>query len=111
MAAIHQLMAAAFLGPYPSGYEVNHADADKGNNRLANLEYVTHAENVTHAAQHGLTGGRRGEQHYCAKLREADVRMIRLLSTTVSQGQLARRYHVHPRTIWDICHRNTWKAV
>ena len=47
---IHRLVAAAFLGPPPGPHhEVNHKDKKRTNNHVANLEWVTRAENVTHA--------------------------------------------------------------
>lgn len=46
---VHSLVAGAFLGPCPSGQEVNHIDADKRNNRALNLEYVTKTQNAQHA--------------------------------------------------------------
>jgi hypothetical protein len=42
---VHRLVAEAFLGICNSGLEVNHIDADKSNNRLTNLEYITHSQN------------------------------------------------------------------
>ena len=42
----HLLVALAFIGPRPEGYELDHIDGDKTNNRPENLEYVTHAENM-----------------------------------------------------------------
>lgn len=51
--SIHQLVAAAFLGP-ANGKEVNHISADKADNSLANLEYVTHNENIAHAVSLGI---------------------------------------------------------
>src|SRR5690606_10969075 len=44
--SVHRLVAAAFLGPCPPGHQVNHKDADKGHNCLANLEYVTPKQNI-----------------------------------------------------------------
>src|SRR5687767_11715471 len=42
---VHVLVAAAFLGPKPSGQVVNHIDANRLNPHLSNLEYVTAREN------------------------------------------------------------------
>ena len=47
--AVHQLVAAAFVGLPPGPYiHVNHKDSNKSNNAANNLEYVTAAENAAH---------------------------------------------------------------
>ena len=51
--AVHVLVARAFLGE-ANGREVNHISADKSDNTLANLEYVTHSENIAHANALGI---------------------------------------------------------
>lgn len=43
---IHQLVAEAFIGPRPDGYEVDHINAVRGDNRAENLQYLTRAENT-----------------------------------------------------------------
>lgn len=48
---VHQLVADAFHGPCPPGYEVNHLDLDKQHNAADNLEYLTHRGNMVHACQ------------------------------------------------------------
>lgn len=54
MQLIHVLVTVAFLGDCPNGKEVNHKNGDKSDNRLTNLEYVTHSENMKHAFASGL---------------------------------------------------------
>ncbi len=53
-AYVHDMVCAAFIGPKPDGCDVNHIDGVKTNNRVSNLEYVTHRENMRHAARTGL---------------------------------------------------------
>lgn len=55
---VHQLVAAAYIGPRPDGYTVNHEDGNKTNNRPANLTYMTSAENTRHAIALGLRPSR-----------------------------------------------------
>src|SRR4051794_33797732 len=50
---IHRLVTEAFLGPIPPGYEVNHKNCDKSDNRAVNLEYVTRAANMRHGHLNG----------------------------------------------------------
>jgi hypothetical protein len=42
---IHELVAAAFVGTRPTGFEILHYDDDPTNNDVSNLRYGTHAEN------------------------------------------------------------------
>ena len=44
---VHRLVTAAFIGL--DAREVNHKDGDRGNNRLDNLEYVSHSDNCIHS--------------------------------------------------------------
>lgn len=50
---VHQLVAAAFLGPRPGGMEVRHLDGNPLNNRLDNLAYGTPSENSLDSIRHG----------------------------------------------------------
>lgn len=44
---VHIEVMRAFVGERPEGLEIDHIDQRKTNNRLDNLEYVTHSENVS----------------------------------------------------------------
>ena len=45
---VHRAVWEAFNGPVPDRLEINHKDLDKTNNRLDNLELVTHQQNLVH---------------------------------------------------------------
>ena len=47
--AIHRCLWEAFNGPIPNKLEINHKNLDRSDNRLANLELLTHKQNVQHA--------------------------------------------------------------
>lgn len=51
---IHRLVVETFIGEIPVGLEVNHIFGQKADNRLENLEVVTHAKNTQHAWDTGL---------------------------------------------------------
>lgn len=50
---VHRLVALVFLDSIPDKAEVNHRDFDRKNNRVENLEWVTHAENIAHTVESG----------------------------------------------------------
>lgn len=53
--SVHILVANAFISKRNDGltYEVNHIDSNRTNNIVENLEWVTHEENIKHAAKLG----------------------------------------------------------
>lgn len=42
---VHQVVAAAFIGPRPGTEDVHHVDGDRANNRAANLRYLSRSDN------------------------------------------------------------------
>lgn len=72
---VHTLVAAAFLGERPVGYEVRHLDNDPQNNRATNLAYGTHVENMADTVSAG---------RHCHKLTPEQVAEIRV---RISSGE------------------------
>lgn len=108
---IHRLVAGAFIGDCPVGYEVNHRNGNREDNRLVNLEYVTPSENILHSINVTKTGTF-GENHPSSKLSESKVREIRgLLDSGFSQNRVAQTFGVSRGTICDISTGKTWKHV
>lgn len=63
-AYIHRLVANAFI-PNPRGLaEVNHKSGDKRDNAIANLEWVSHQQNVQHAYLNSLTSNMGGKHSF-----------------------------------------------
>lgn len=107
---VHKLVATAFLGSTPAGFQVNHINGDSLDNRSCNLEYVTAAENTRHAFRIGH--GARGERSGHAIVSEAIVRHIRSL---YARGQkirvIAARLSLNKSHVYKIAARLSWKHV
>lgn len=91
-AFVHQLVAAAFVGPRPDGLQINHKNGTKTDCRVSNLEYLTAAENSQHAIRTGLARPASGAKH--SRLTADQVREIRALRGHLTQATIARRFGV-----------------
>jgi hypothetical protein len=106
-AAVHQLVAVAFLGPCPAGMQVNHKDLDRENARADNLEYLTPLENQRHSWANGRVPTR-GEK-LARKLVAGDVSAIR--SSPESNRVLAARYGVTVDYIYQLRSGRRWQHL
>jgi hypothetical protein len=104
----HRLLMQTFV-PNPNGYkEVNHIDGNKLNNDLKNLEWCDHKQNMSHAFKAGLANNS-GEKNGMAKLRDADIPVIRqFLENGLSQYKIAKMFNVSRSAIMNLKNRSKW---
>lgn len=103
---IHRIVAAAFLQPDPHRLEINHKNGITIDNRVENLEWVTHAENMAHATAVLKRSGDR-------KLTEDQVREIRhrFAQGGIPRYKLAAEYGISGTHIGVIIKGTWWKHV
>lgn len=106
---IHQLVSQSFIGDCPMGFQINHKNGIKIDNRPENLEYVTPKENTSHSINK-LKHYRHGKYHWNAKLTTEKVTEIRTLYKTgkYTQIQLAKIYSIHRGQLSKICSYKSW---
>lgn len=108
---VHSIVAEAFIGPRPKGYEVNHKDGNKRNNAAANLEYVTPSQNHVHAIRLGLRKSLKGTDAPRARLSEAQVHEIRSQAGKRTTRQLAADYGIGKSTVQQILAGKIWRHL
>lgn len=112
---VHDLVMAAFVGPKPTGYQVDHGLMGKQCNALDNLEYVTASENIRRFYERGgKSTCRCGPDHANAKLTADQVVELRRLAVTTSRlavGRLARELGVSPSTVHSAARGLTYRNV
>lgn len=107
---VHSLVALAFLGVRPEGYEVRHLDGDSGNPRASNLVYGTSKENNADKYAHGTA--RIGSLVAGAKLVEENIPIIRRrIRLRHRIKDIAASFGVFPQRITDIKHGRTWRHI
>lgn len=110
MLSCHRLIWETANGPIPAGLEINHKNGVRDDNRLSNLEIVTHQENILHAYRTGLKTNR-GEKHPSHKVTEAQVREMRALSRRMRPRQIAELYGISRRQVAAIVSGESWSHV
>ena len=104
MVLVHSLVANAFIGSRPDGFEIAHINGIPSDNRAINLSYKTKRENEHDKALHGTL--LRGERTPSRKLTWDHVCEIRKRAET--QGCLAQRFGVARSTIQRIQSGQYW---
>jgi len=110
----HTLILLAFVGPRPEGKECRHfPDQNPANNRIENLSWATHVENMADKLANGTD--HKGEKHGGARFTEDIVRAMRAdHAADSSEGwtsRLARKYNTDARSVHRIIKRERWGHV
>lgn len=102
----HRVVWEAAHGPIPEGMQIDHLDADAGNNALSNLDLVTPQQNRARQAQRNLA--RYGCRSTYCKLTPEQALAIRDSAEAVPAKVWAQRLGISLRTVRDIRCGRTW---
>lgn len=110
----HKVVADCFI-PNPKNLrDVNHKNGNKLDNRVENLERVTHSENVIRAYRTGLVKKQLGESHHAHKLTKQNVEYIRSVYSKrdphYGAVALSNKFGVDRTTILDVVKGKTWRC-
>lgn len=107
----HRLLAISFIPNPENKLEVNHKNGIKDDNRVDNLEWCTHSENIKHAYDNNLLISRKGESHHNTKLSDQNISEILNNYSSKSQLELSKIYKVSRRQINNIINKKSWKHI
>ncbi len=102
---VHILVAQTFIPKPNNKHEINHIDGCKTNNRVGNLEWCTHHENMKHASSKNLFKQRKLSIEQAEKIKSEYIRY----SKSCNINSLAKKYNVSPGVIRGILYNRTYK--
>lgn len=106
---VHHLVLEAFGHPRPEGLQCRHLDGNPSNNRLDNLRWGTHEENVDDRWRHGTMPV--PHKALNTQLRPQDIPVIRgLAQNGASSRAIARQFGTSHTTIQKIVRKERWQG-
>ena len=112
---IHRLLLETFVGTISGKNDVRHLSGDLNDNRLENLAWGTHADNMYDAIKHGThcTCKQKGEGNPGSKLKVTDIKVIRYLRDIVkfTLADIGWQFDICKQHVKRICDRKCWSHV
>lgn len=113
----HRLVATAFIPNKENKPMVNHKNGIRTDNRVSNLEWCTHKENINHAIDvlNVHLGQPKGKfpKHLRHRLK-LSVKSVAEIKQRLSNGEkgihIARAYGVSDQTVYDVKNERCWKT-
>lgn len=100
-------MLEAFVGPCPEGLECCHENGDESDDRLDNLRWDTHSNNLMDRRKHGTVA--LGSDVLTAKLTEAAVLEIRAIGYPLKPH--AEKFNVSEALVSMVLKRKIWTHI
>lgn len=112
---VHRLVLDAFVSKRPRGKECRHLNGDPKDNRLENLKWGTHRQNIQDAIKHGTHQclNQNGERNSNTKLTGQNVKTIICMYKTkqFTQQNIAGIFQVSNATISRIVNKVSWRHI
>lgn len=94
---VHHLVAAAWIGPRPPGWQVCHADGNCTNNGVGNLRYDTAAGNRADSIRHGTSA-----RPSMRKFSDEDIAGVRALQGKATLAEVAEIFGISKTHVCNI---------
>lgn len=108
----HRVVWEHVHGPVVEGREINHRNGVKTDNRIINLEAITHLGNVRHARLTGLTTTLYGTATPASKLTEDQVRQIYARARSGERARvIGEDFGVCAAVVQHIKQGRSWSSV
>ena len=105
---VHVLVAKAFIDNPNSKQTVNHINEIKTDNRVENLEWATHYEQMQHYRNNGVKKYS-GQFHYRAKITEEQA--IEIIRSNEPNSNICRKYNLSKSAVWSIRNGVSWRLL
>ena len=116
MFRVHRLVVENFIGSIPDKMEVNHIDYNRSNNRVENLEIVTHLENVRHSYDRIVKGIKNNgatsvnKRNSKVTIKEADEIRKKYSTGNYTQIELGNIYGLKRSAMSNLLNEKSWKV-